>query len=213
MEWTPKTGKTFSKWILFTVKKKGIYILYIWYIYIIYICYIYMANHSMALYIFSIRYNSTFSGWSFYFLLSAYIHRVIMVTTNYTFILSKKSNIYLYTSTVLWQQPLFQMGVWISARFSVTETGANSRIINKKPLGKTNMRISYIFNYLHIKWNYSNNTGEIYHYSDYSTKLFSCHWWIIYIQTDYTAKLLKTNHTLHLFIIKLKTNFKWIQLN
>ena len=33
---------------------------------------------------------------------------------------------------------------------SVTEPGANSRIINEKPLGKTKMRITYIFNYLDI---------------------------------------------------------------
>ena len=34
---------------------------------------------------------------------------------------------------------------------SVTEPGANGRIINEKPLGKTKMRITYIFNYLDIK--------------------------------------------------------------
>ena len=33
---------------------------------------------------------------------------------------------------------------------SVTELCANSRIINEKPLGKTKMRITYIFNYLDI---------------------------------------------------------------
>ena len=33
---------------------------------------------------------------------------------------------------------------------SVTEPGANSRIINEKPLGKTKMRITYIFNYLQL---------------------------------------------------------------